>query len=81
MGATDSTKRYEIMRLINPLNVLSITHDVGEEAARIFQDLRKRNQRIGHRDILIAATAITHNLPMLTENKKDFSRVTGLTLL
>lgn len=31
-------------------------------------------------DILIAATALTHNLILVTENPDHFSRVTGLRI-
>ena len=32
-------------------------------------------------DALIAATAITHRLPLLTKNQRDFQFVPGLKLL
>jgi predicted nucleic acid-binding protein len=43
--------------------------------------LKKRSQLIPTDDILIAATAISNNLPLATINVKDFSRIENLSLL
>jgi tRNA(fMet)-specific endonuclease VapC len=45
-----------------------------------FQDLRSRRPRVGAQDLKIAATALAHNLVLVTRNRKDFGRVPGLTL-
>ncbi len=43
--------------------------------------LRKTGQRIGERDLLIAATAIANGHSLITLNRSEFERVPGLTLL
>ena len=78
MGATNPKKWDDVSLLVDGLTILPLTRGVSEEAARIFQDLRNRNQLIGHRDILIAATAVVHDHSVKTLNVKHFSRVTGL---
>ncbi|HKP55044.1 MAG TPA: type II toxin-antitoxin system VapC family toxin [Chloroflexia bacterium] len=35
---------------------------------------------IGQMDLLIAATALAHNLILVTGNRKHFARVPGLTI-
>ena len=41
--------------------------------------LHQRRQ-VGDMDLLIAATALTHNLTLLTRNVADFQLVPGLTI-
>ncbi len=41
---------------------------------------RQVRQQIGDMDLLIAATALTHNLTLLTRNLRDFQLVPGLKL-
>ncbi|MGV3658819.1 MAG: type II toxin-antitoxin system VapC family toxin [Prosthecobacter sp.] len=40
--------------------------------------LRKAKVRIGTMDLKIAATALSHNILLLTANNRDFSQVPGL---
>jgi predicted nucleic acid-binding protein len=42
--------------------------------------LRKVGQPIEDNDILIAATALHHNLPVATRNVADFNRIPGLAV-
>jgi tRNA(fMet)-specific endonuclease VapC len=41
--------------------------------------LRRANQLIGQTDLLIAVTALHHNLTVLTTNSGEFQRVPGLS--
>jgi tRNA(fMet)-specific endonuclease VapC len=41
---------------------------------------RQIRQQIGDIDILIAATALEHNLTLLTRNRKDFQQIPNLKL-
>jgi tRNA(fMet)-specific endonuclease VapC len=50
------------------------------DAAQKVQDLRARKLRIGTLDLRIAATALVHNLTLVTRNTQDFSRVPGLRI-
>lgn len=49
----------------------------GEHRAR----LRRANQLIGQADLLIAVTALHHNLIVLTTNPSEFQRVVGLQVI
>ncbi len=51
------------------------------EYARLFAGLRLRNGLIGPNDLWIAACAIALDLPLLTANEAEFSRVTGLKII
>lgn len=60
--------------------VLSISDAVIVRAADIYADLHRRGQLIPDADILIAATALEHNLILATNNLADFSRILGLQI-
>ncbi|HRW11399.1 MAG TPA: type II toxin-antitoxin system VapC family toxin [Caldilineaceae bacterium] len=80
-GATDSQKRHDVQAILSWSTVLPLTSDVAQRAAAIFQQLRATNQLIEMRDILIAATAIAHSLPLMTLNVGHFERMDTLQLV
>jgi tRNA(fMet)-specific endonuclease VapC len=47
---------------------------------RKFQELRARKLQVGSQDLRIAATALVHDLTVVTRNRRDFARVPGLRL-
>ena len=47
----------------------------------LHAELAKKGQMIGAHDLIIAATAAQHNLPVLTENIDELSRVPGLQVI
>ncbi|TVQ65470.1 MAG: type II toxin-antitoxin system VapC family toxin [Spirulina sp. DLM2.Bin59] len=51
-----------------------------EQAAQIRAALKSQGQPIGAYDALIAATALQHNLIMITANQREFERVPGLQI-
>lgn len=59
-------------------------HPLGDReartAVRIQHDLLGRGERIGAVDVLIAGTAIAHDVPVLTRNVGEFERVDGLAV-
>ena len=58
--------------------VVPLTDAVIVRAATVYADLHQRDQLIGDADILIAATAITHGLAVITNNKEHFKRIPGI---
>lgn len=60
---------------------LDLTGAIITKAAGIYADLYRGGQLIGDADILIAATALEHNLPLVSNNQNHFSRISGLQLL
>ena len=56
----------------------------GQETAEIFGRLKARLELDGNRlddfDLIIASTAMTHNLFLVTNNEKHFKRIEGLKL-
>jgi tRNA(fMet)-specific endonuclease VapC len=70
----------EFDQLCASSSVLPIDDSVVEEAARIYADLHKRGVLIGDGDILIAASAIIHNLALATNNIGHFRRIQHLRI-
>jgi tRNA(fMet)-specific endonuclease VapC len=66
--------------LLKSTPVLGITRPFARQFARIRGTLRTRGQLITDPDILIAATAINHNLTLVTRNIKDYQRIPNLTI-
>lgn len=81
MGATNEVKKRDIELLTGPLVILPLTKPVAEKSAEIYQRLRQSNKMIEFRDIFIGATAILHDLPILTHNEKHFKRIDGLSMI
>lgn len=62
--------------------VLPFSRTVAKRTAQIRGDLRRRKHPITHRalDLIIAATALTYNLMLLTRNIKDYDDIPDLSL-
>lgn len=60
--------------------VLGISRAVARRFAIIRGDLRARGQLLPQPDLLIAATALHHDLALVTRNVAHFQRISGLRL-
>lgn len=61
--------------------VLPITNEVILRGASIYGNLHRKGNLIGDADVLIGATAIVNQLPILTLNEKHFSAIDGLEIV
>ena len=80
-GARDPTKRQrDITDFLRWVAVLGLD----EETCRLFgkerNRLRQEGNLPGDTDLLIGATALRHNLTMLTNNRRHFERIQGLQI-
>jgi len=67
-------------RFLARLTLMPIDDAIMERFARNRADLRRQGQLIPDLDLLIAATAIHHELILLTRNVQHFARIPELTL-
>lgn len=58
--------------------ILPLTDNVVTCAAEIYAELYQRGALISDADILIAASALTHGMSLVTNNEKHFERINGL---
>jgi tRNA(fMet)-specific endonuclease VapC len=60
-------------RFLKTLHYYPITWEIARLAGILKRDHSKKGKTIGLVDATIAAVAITHHLPLLTDNVKDFT--------
>ena len=88
--------RYEILRGLKAKNavkqlatfdlfcqnseILPVTEAIINHASDVYANLYQRGQLISDADLLIAATAINHDLVLSTNNENHFSRVCSLRI-
>jgi predicted nucleic acid-binding protein len=83
VGARDSRQADAVFRaLLGEVDVLDVTRPVARRTAAIRADLRRQKRPIVHRalDLLIAGTAIEHDLSLLSRNTRDFVDIPDLRL-
>ncbi|NJR60661.1 MAG: type II toxin-antitoxin system VapC family toxin [Cyanobacteria bacterium CRU_2_1] len=51
-----------------------------EQAAQVFQRLRKEYPRLGTMDLKIASIALVNQAVLLTRNSADFGQISGLSI-
>lgn len=68
----------EFQRRLEGLEVLPLEEDEAITAGHILGDLRRTGNLIGPLDPFIAAIALENNLPLVTNNTKDYQRIIDL---
>jgi predicted nucleic acid-binding protein len=66
--------------LLEQCTVLDVTEAVAARAGRLRGELRRRGVARTQADMLIAATALEHRMPLVTRNVRDFEGL-GVALL
>ena len=81
IGAPDpAAELARFRRFLGRLALLPLDDAVMERFAYIRAELRRRGQLIPDLDLLIAATALHHDLTLLTRNVRHFNRIPKLRL-
>jgi predicted nucleic acid-binding protein len=72
----------ELRAFLRRVTLLPFSHRVSLRAAQLRHEMRTRDLVVGHRqlDILIAGTALTHGLVLVTSDV-DYDDIPGLTIL
>jgi tRNA(fMet)-specific endonuclease VapC len=63
------------------VNLVLFDREAALAAAKIRAELEQQGTPIGQMDVLIAGTAIALQATLVTHNIKEFSRVSGLTIV
>ena len=61
-------------------NVIGLGYDIMDKAATLIVELEKKGTPLPYGDLFIGATALTHNLILVTNNTGHFSKIEGLDL-
>lgn len=70
----------EINRFLDSIPALPLNRSSMDRFARIKAELHRRGQRLEDPDILIAATAMEHDLTLVSHNTNHYQRIDGLRL-
>jgi len=66
---------------IIPLEIVSFDEQAAHAYGNIRASLEKAGTPIGSMDMLIAAHAVSLEVPLVTNNTREFTRISGLTIL
>jgi tRNA(fMet)-specific endonuclease VapC len=81
-GAYHSQQIAANLRILNqffaPFSALPFDDHCLEQYGRIRSDLAQAGTPIGPNDLMMAATAVSHDLTLITHNTREFSGVVGL---
>jgi tRNA(fMet)-specific endonuclease VapC len=67
-------------RFLRAVDVLALTRTIMRRFARLRGQLRSQGHLIPDPDLLIAATALHHNLTLVTGKLRHFQRIPGLQI-
>ena len=73
-------ERAKVERFLSCLQVLPFDSECARIAGEINAGLLNNGTPISITDVWIGATGLRHGWTMVTSNKRDFSRIEGLTL-
>ncbi|MFM6040895.1 MAG: type II toxin-antitoxin system VapC family toxin [Sphaerospermopsis kisseleviana] len=71
----------QLQKLLSRVNLVLFDREAALAAAKIRAELEQQGTPIGQMDVLIAGTAIALQSTLVTHNVKEFSRVSGLTIV
>jgi tRNA(fMet)-specific endonuclease VapC len=78
LAAEPKREMAKVLAFLGPIQVLSFGRDEAVQWASLDARLRKLGNRIETEDAIIAATALTHGMTLVTGNAKHFGRAKGL---
>lgn len=83
-GAEKSQKKSENIEKINqflfPLEIIGFDDNESIEYGVIRSNLEKKGNTIGPNDIIIASTVLANDGTLITNNVKEFNRISGLKI-
>ena len=74
-------RTQQLQELLSRVNLVLFDREAALAAAKIRAELEQQGTPIGQMDVLIAGTAIALQASLVTHNVKEFSRVSGLTIV
>jgi tRNA(fMet)-specific endonuclease VapC len=72
--------RHGLMALLSDMAILDVDHEVARQFGELRAAMLDRGQVVPGMDLLIAATALVHDLTMVTHNTRHFADIPGLTV-
>lgn len=79
-GATQAQLQFW-NNVLQAITIIPLDEPAVDKAVEINTDLKRKRKQIALADLFIASTAISHNLPFATLNRKHFDRIDGLKII
>lgn len=79
-SAYPEQNRQALRQMLSGIPILDFDWLAAGHFGDIFAELERQGQRIGERDMLIAAHARSLNYTLVTNNTREFGRVPGLAI-
>ncbi len=79
-GRDPRAAEQAFLRFLRGVTVLPLTRTIMKHFARIRGQLRRQGLTVQDPDLLIAATALTHGMTLVTRNLRHFQRVPNLVI-
>lgn len=73
--------RQKFFNIIAMTKLINLDEPIAHRAAMLGNKLRHQGQRIGLADLIIAATAVEHNLSLVTRKLALFAAIPSLTIV
>lgn len=80
-GSNPEHVEHGFNAFLNEVVVLPLETEIMKRFARIRGGLRRSGQLISDTDLLIAVTALHHDLSLVTRNRRHFERIPDLRIL
>lgn len=80
-GVARARRQIGEENLLGVMQILPVDEMAARRAAQLHDQLIRRNEDIGIKDVLIASICLEHDLPLFTLNERHFRRVLGLKVL
>lgn len=78
-GAENKQDEEDIEEMIRDTRIIPVSTIIARRAGKILNELHKNGKKNASKeDILIAATALTLEVPFVTANWRDFQKIPGL---
>jgi len=74
-------KKIQLKTLLNLFEVIDFNSEDAKETAAIMANLKTSGNMIGPYDLQIAGTALNRNFTLVSDNLKEFNRVSNLKLV
>ncbi|MFH1164505.1 MAG: type II toxin-antitoxin system VapC family toxin [Pseudomonadota bacterium] len=71
---------YALAKFLQPLNIIELDRSSAMDAASIRAQLEKTGIPLGPYDLFIAGMARSRGMILVTDNTKEFQRISGLEL-
>lgn len=72
----------KLLAFLNSVPIIPLSPAVARPCARLRESLQVQGKRVNQRaiDLIIAATALEHNLVLVTRNTQDYANIPGLQI-